>query len=189
MSISIGVPMIFRETRLRGAFVIDVERNADERGFFARTWCRRELAARNLEAEYVQGSVSVNSVRGTLRGLHFQCEPHSETKIVQCVRGAIYDVIVDLRSRSPTFRQWFGVELTAESRRLLYVPAGFAHGFQTLSDNTEVSYVISAFYVPAAARGIRYDDPALGIPWPMKATCISQKDLDLPALDQVPAQG
>lgn len=186
MPIFIGVAMIFRETCLRGAYVIDIERHTDERGFFARTWCRRELAAHELEAEYVQGSISLSSIRGTVRGLHFQREPHSETKIVQCVRGAIYDVIVDLRLGSPTFRQWFGVELVAESYRQLYVPAGFAHGFQTLEDDTEVSYVISAFYVPGAARGIRYDDPALAIPWPMKATSISQTDLNLPALHQLP---
>lgn len=178
--------MIFHETRLAGAYLIDIERLSDERGFFARTWCRREFAAQNLETDYVQASISVNPLRGTLRGLHFQSPPHSETKLVQCVRGAIYDVIVDLRPASPTFRQWLGVELTAASHRMLYIPAAFAHGFQTLEDNTEVSYLISTFHVPEAARGIRHDDPVLGIAWPMKISRISEKDRRLPTIDEVP---
>lgn len=177
--------MIFHDLGLAGAYQIEIERQADERGFFARTWCRREFRKQGLETEYVQASISVNPLRGTLRGLHFQCAPHWETKIVQCVRGAIYDVILDLRPRSPTFRRWLGVTLSAESHDMLYVPTGFAHGFQTLKNDTEVSYLISTFFVPAAARGIRYDDPALAIDWPFEVTRISEKDRGLPGIDDV----
>jgi dTDP-4-dehydrorhamnose 3,5-epimerase len=177
--------MLFRDLSLSGAHLIEIERHADARGYFARTWCRREFRKQNLETEYVQASVSVNPTRGTLRGLHFQCTPHWEVKVVQCIRGAIHDVIVDLRPRSPTFRQWLGVTLSAESRDMLYVPVGFAHGFQTLENDTEVSYLVSTFYVPAAARGIRYDDPALGIDWPLEVTRISDTDRGLPGIDDV----
>jgi dTDP-4-dehydrorhamnose 3,5-epimerase len=179
--------MIFRELSLSGAYLIEIERQTDARGFFARTWCQREFGEQNLETEYVQASISVNPASGTLRGLHFQCPPYGEVKIVQCVRGAIYDIIVDLRPRSTTFRKWLGVTLSAESHNMLYVPAGFAHGFQTLENDTEVSYLISTFYVPAAARGIRYDDPALGITWPGDVTRISEKDRALPGIDEVVA--
>jgi dTDP-4-dehydrorhamnose 3,5-epimerase len=177
--------MIFRELGLAGAYLIEIERHTDERGFFARTWCKREFANQNLETEYVQASISVNATRGTVRGLHYQCSPHWEVKVVQCIRGAIYDVIVDLRPGSETFRKCLGVTLSAASHDMLYIPAGFAHGFQTLEDDTEVSYLISAFYVAAAARGIRYDDPALGINWPMKVTRISEKDRGLPGIDDI----
>ena len=179
--------MIFRDLCLSGAYLIEIERQEDERGFFARTWCRREFRKQGLETEYVQASVSVNPIRGTLRGLHFQCSPYWEVKIVQCVRGTIYDVILDLRPRSPTFRKWLAVTLSAEARDILYVPTGFAHGFQTLEDDTEVSYLVSTFYVPAAARGIRYDDPALSIDWPIEVTRISEKDRGLPGIDDVTA--
>jgi dTDP-4-dehydrorhamnose 3,5-epimerase len=177
--------MIFRDLSLSGAYLIEIEPHADARGFFARTWCRREFGEQGLETEYVQASVSVNPSRGTLRGLHFQCSPHWEVKIVQCIRGAIYDVIVDLRPGSPTFRKWLGVTLNAESHDMLYVPIGFAHGFQTLENDTEVSYLVSTFYAPAAARGIRYDDPTLGINWPAEITRISEADLRLPTIDDV----
>jgi dTDP-4-dehydrorhamnose 3,5-epimerase len=176
--------MIFHEINLRGAFLIDIERHEDDRGVFARTWCRREFAAQNLETEFVQSNISVNPLRGTLRGLHFQRPPESETKIVQCIRGAIYDVIVDLRPESPTFRQWVDVTLTAGSYRMLYIPARFAHGFQTVENNTEVSYQMSSYFVPDAGRGIRFDDPDLAIHWPLSVTRISEKDRTLPGLER-----
>lgn len=177
--------MIFRRLRLSGAYRIEIERQTDARGFFARTWCRREFRMHNLETDYAQASLSANPLRGTLRGLHFQSSPHWEVKLVQCVRGAIYDVIVDLRPRSATFRRWIGLTLTAESHDMLYVPAGFAHGFQTLENDTDVSYLISTFHVPVAAKGIRYNDPALGITWPIEVTRISEKDCRLPGIDEV----
>lgn len=175
--------MIFGETRLAGAYLIDVEKRADERGFFARTWCQSEFAERGLETEFVQHSVSFNIVVGTLRGLHFQRPPHGETKLVRCLRGALYDVIVDLRPESPTFSQWAAFELTADSRSTLYVPAGFAHGFQTLEAETEVSYMISAAYDPDAGWGLRYDDPRLAIEWPLPPACLSERDRSWPHLD------
>lgn len=158
--------MRFTPTSIPGVIVIDIEPRADDRGFFARTWCARELAAQGLVASLAQCSVSHNVRAGTLRGLHFQAAPHEETKVVSCARGGIYDVVVDLRPASPTFKRWLGIELTAENRRLLYVPAGVAHGFQTLVDDTDVHYVISEFYAPDVARGVRWDDPAFGIQWP-----------------------
>lgn len=173
--------MIFTPSSLDGAWIIDIEKRTDARGFFARTWCRRELADRGLDTAIAQESVSYNAKRGTLRGLHFQRDPHAETKIVHCIRGAVLDVIVDLRPGSPSFRKWQGVELSAANRRALYVPKGFAHGFQTLSDDAEVAYRISAFHAPEAAAGHRYDDPAFGISWPLPVTVISERDLAWPA--------
>jgi dTDP-4-dehydrorhamnose 3,5-epimerase len=175
--------MIFLTTRLDGAWLIDIERKEDERGFFARTWCRKELAAQDLDAEIVQESVSYNRNRGTVRGLHFQRPPHEETKIVRCSRGAIFDMIVDLRPSSPTYLRWQGFELTAENRRALYIPKGFAHGFQSLTEDAEIAYQISAFYAPEAAGGYRYDDAAFGIAWPLPVTVISSRDLEWPAFD------
>lgn len=175
--------MIFRETPLPGAWVLEPERIADERGFFARTWCRRDFEARGLDAGVAQCSVSWNHRRGTLRGLHFQAEPHAEVKLVRVTRGAVWDVIVDLRPDSPTFKRHFAVILTAEAGHQLYIPKGMAHGFQTLEDATEVSYQISAFYAPEAARGYRWDDPAFAIPWPEPVTVISEKDRNLPLFD------
>jgi dTDP-4-dehydrorhamnose 3,5-epimerase len=174
--------MRFRETDLRGAYFIDLDKRVDERGFFARTWCRKEFAALGLATEFVQSNLSVNPQAGTLRGLHYQRAPHQEAKLIQCVRGAIYDVIVDLRPGSETFRQWLAVELEAESRRMLYVPEEFAHGFQTLRADSEVSYMNSSFYEPDAGAGIRYDDPALGIAWPLPVTRISERDKSWPDL-------
>jgi dTDP-4-dehydrorhamnose 3,5-epimerase len=168
--------MRFEATNLAGAWLIVPEPVSDERGFFARTFCVRELAEHGLETEFVQHSASVSLKRGTLRGMHFQREPHGEVKIVTCVKGAILDVIVDLRPASPTFRRWRGFELTDENRHRLYIPKGFAHGFQTLTDNVEVGYLISAFYEPSAASGVRHDDPAFGIEWPLPVTAISEKD-------------
>jgi dTDP-4-dehydrorhamnose 3,5-epimerase len=168
--------MRFEAANLAGAWLIVPEPVGDERGFFARTFCVRELAEHGLETEFVQHSASVSLKRGTLRGMHFQREPHGEVKIVTCVKGAILDVIVDLRPASPTFRRWQGFELTDENRHRLYIPKGFAHGFQTLTDNVEVGYLISAFYEPSAASGVRHDDPAFGIEWPLSVTVISEKD-------------
>ena len=169
--------MRFLDTSLPGSYVIELEPVHDGRGFFARTWCRDELAAHGLVAELAQCSISRNTRRGTLRGLHFQRPPHAETKIVRCSSGAIYDVIVDLRPDSETHGRWFGVELSAESGRALYVPAGFAHGFQTLTDGADVEYAISVPYAPAYLDGVGWDDPAFAIDWPAVANrIISDRD-------------
>lgn len=178
--------MIFRETPLPGAWVLTPERFEDERGFFARTYCRRDFEARGLDPEIAQCSVSWNHRRGTLRGLHFQTAPHEEVKLVRATRGAVWDVIVDLRPDSPTFRQHFAVVLKAEEGNQLYIPKGMAHGFQTLADETEVFYQISAFYAPEAARGYRWDDPAFAIPWPEPVTVMSEKDRNLPLFGGTP---
>lgn len=168
--------MIFTETRLKGAFIINLEPVEDNRGFFARTWCLREFEAHGLNAQWVQCNISFNKQKGTLRGMHYQAKHHEETKMVSCVRGAIYDVILDLRPDSPTFRQWVAVELTAENRLLLYIPEGLAHGFQTLADNSEVFYQMSEFYHPESARRVRWNDPSYGIEWPLPITVISPED-------------
>jgi len=168
--------MIFTETPLKGAYVIDPERLADERGFFARTWCRREFEAHGLNTALAQCSVSFNQKTGTLRGMHYQAAPHAEHKLVRCTAGIIYDVIVDLRPGSGTFRHWFAAELSADNRRMLYIPEGLAHGFLTLADNTEVFYQISEYYVPEGARGVRWNDPAFAISWPVQPRIVSQRD-------------
>jgi|SRR5215475_4826270 len=168
--------MQFVETRLSGAWLIELEPARDHRGFFARTFCTRELAQQGLETAFVQHSTSYSSTRGTLRGMHFQRAPHGEVKIVRCLKGAIWDVIIDLRANSPTYLQWQGFELTGENRRQLYIPVGFAHGLQTLQDDTEVGYLISAFHNPAAASGVRYDDPAFGMAWPLPVGPMSEAD-------------
>jgi dTDP-4-dehydrorhamnose 3,5-epimerase len=177
--------MIILPTRLVDARVIDLQPRPDERGFFARSWCRREFADHGIEVDIAQESVSYNRLAGTLRGLHFQKPPHEEAKIVRCTRGAIFDVIVDLRPRSPTYRQWEGFHLNAENRRALYVPKGFAHGFQTLVDDTELFYQISAFHVPGAAAGIRYNDPVFQIVWPLPVRSISERDSTAPDFKDV----
>jgi dTDP-4-dehydrorhamnose 3,5-epimerase len=176
--------MIFRETPLAGAWVLEPERFEDERGFFARTYCRREFETHGLDPSIAQCSVSFNHRRGTLRGLHFQSAPHQEIKLVRVTRGAIWDVIVDLRPGSSTFRQHFSIVLSAEARNELYIPKGMAHGFQTLEDETEVFYQISEFYAPESARGYRWDDPTFAIPWPEPVTVISEKDRNLPLLGE-----
>ena len=174
--------MIFHESKLKGAFVIDLDLKEDERGFFARAWSQAEFESRGLNARIVLANLSYNKRRGTLRGLHNQAPPYEEAKLVRCFRGAIYDVIVDLRPGSPTYLEWVGVTLTAENRRMLYVPEGFAHGFQTLEDDTEVFYQVTQLYTPSAERGIRWDDPALGIRWPeVESRVISAKDRSWPA--------
>lgn len=168
--------MKFIPLELPGACVIDVEPRRDARGLFARTWCRSELAAQGLSTAVEQCSLSFNPRTGTLRGMHYQAPPHEEVKIVRCTRGAIYDVIVDLRPASPAFRRWFGVELSADNRRMLYIPEGVAHGFLTLVPDTEVTYQMSQAYVAEAARGVRWDDPAFGIEWPAPVELISERD-------------
>lgn len=170
--------MRFVPTDLPGAWLLEQERHADLRGYFARTWCARELAEHGLETRLSQCSVSFNHRRGTLRGLHYQAPPRAEVKIVRCTRGALFDVAVDLRPDSPGFRRWVGVELTPENGRALYIPAGFGHGFLTLADATEVLYEISEEYSPAHARGVRYDDPLLGIAWPAPVEVIAPRDRD-----------
>jgi dTDP-4-dehydrorhamnose 3,5-epimerase len=174
--------MIFTEAPLRGAFIIDVTRMEDERGFFARSFCAEEFARRGLAAQVSQCSVSFNARKGTLRGLHFQAAPHDEEKLVRSTCGAVFDVIVDLRPESATHRQWFGTELTAANHRALYVPKGFAHGFISLADDTEVLYMISVPYAPEFAKGLRWNDPALNIRWPMIPTVISPRDAQYPLL-------
>jgi dTDP-4-dehydrorhamnose 3,5-epimerase len=178
--------VIFTETRLQGAFTIDPELIQDERGFCARIWDGEELARRRLVSSAIQSSIAYNKAAGTLRGLHFQHPPFAETKLVRCARGAIYDVIVDLRPDSPTFLEWLAVELTAENRRTLYVPEQFAHGYQTLSDDTEVWYQMSAPYAPDAARGLRWDDPRLAIEWPtVEHRVLSERDGGWPDVAEV----
>lgn len=172
--------MIFKETKLKGAYVIDIEKLNDERGFFARAWCQKEFIDNGLESNLAQVNVSYNKVKGTLRGMHYQIAPYQEVKIVRCTKGAIYDVIIDLRAESPTFKKWIGVELTSDNYRLLYVPEDFGHGFQTLVDNTEITYQVSQFYSPGAERGIRWNDPVLEIDWPLKPSMISDKDKNWP---------
>jgi len=177
--------MIFVETKLKGAFIIELERAADERGFFARTFCRKEFEDHGMNPNLVQCNISFNKKKGTLRGMHYQVKPHEETKIVRCTIGAIYDVLIDLRPDSPTYCEWAAVELTAENRRMLYIPEGLAHGFQTLEDNTEVFYQMSEFYYPASACGLRWDDPAFGIEWPLSIPIMSDKDRSYRYLDEV----
>jgi len=175
--------MKFLPTGLNGAMVIEPEPLRDERGHFARTFCREEFRAHGIELTVVQCSVSFNVRRGTLRGLHYQAPPKAEAKLVRCTAGEAFDVIVDLRRGSPTFGRWFATELTAAGGRMIYVPEGFAHGFQTLRDDTELFYMMSESYSPPHARGVRWDDPQLGIRWPMAPTVMSARDRELPALD------
>lgn len=172
--------MIFTETALSGAFVIAPERREDERGFFARIWCADELAANGLSSHLLQSSISFNNVRGTLRGMHWQAEPHGETKIVRCSRGAIFDVIVDLRPESPTYLRSVGLELSDENRLMLYIPRQFAHGFLTLTDSSELVYQMDAVYHPDSQRGARWNDPAFGIAWPFEPNVISERDKSFP---------
>ena len=172
--------MRFTETALPGAYIVEPERHEDARGFFARTWCQREAVVYGLNPRLVQCSISFNLRKGTLRGLHYQAAPDEEAKLIRCTMGSIYDVIVDLRRDSPTFRGHFGVVLSAKNHRMLYVPEGFAHGFQTLKDRTEVFYQMSEFYAPHSARGVRWDDPAFGIAWPPGDRIINDRDRTYP---------
>ena len=168
--------MRFIQSKLPDAWLIEPEPISDERGYFMRSFCARAFAERGLETRFVQHSQSYSARKGTLRGMHFQTAPHTEVKVVSCLAGAIYDVIIDLRPGSSTYRKWQAFELTAENQRQLYIPAGFAHGFQTLTEGAGVSYLISNFYEPSASTGVSYDDPALGIRWPLPVAAISDRD-------------
>ena len=179
--------MKFIKTKLKGAFLMDLEFLTDERGFFARTCCRKEFEQHGLNSDWVQCNISYNKRKGTLRGMHYQVDPYAETKLVRCTMGAIYDVIVDLRPDSKTYRQWIAAELSAENRKMIYIPQGFAHGFQTLVDNSEVFYQMSAFYAPECARAVRWNDPQFEIRWPETERTISQKDKMIE--DFEPAEG
>jgi len=172
--------MIFKETKLKDAFIIDLEKHQDDRGFFARAYCEKEFQNHGIESAVVQANVSYNKYKHTLRGMHFQTEPYGEAKLVRCTRGAIYDVIIDVRKNSPTYKEWIGVELTEDNYRMLYVPEGFAHGFITLQDGTVITYQVSEFYTPGAEKGIRWNDPAFGINWPAEPAIISEKDENWP---------
>jgi dTDP-4-dehydrorhamnose 3,5-epimerase len=172
--------MKFVETGLYGAVIVEIEKLKDERGFFSRTWCKKEFEKHGLESSVVQANTSFNYKKGTLRGMHFQAEPHGETKLVRCTQGAIYDVIIDLRRDSQTYLKWFGIELSVENFRMLFVPKVFAHGFQTLEDNSVISYQVGQFYTPGAERGVRFDDPTFEIKWPLVVSAISEKDKNWP---------
>src|SRR5215472_18185543 len=169
--------MIFTETPLAGAYVIGLEKRGDDRGFFARTFCENEFRSHGLVTRFVQANDSLSASKGTLRGMHYQLPPAAEVKLVRCIRGALHDVILDLRPNSPSFGRSFGVELNAENRQMLYVPKGFAHGFITLEDNTEAFYFVDEFYSPEHERGVRYNDPKFALHWPMAPTVISEKDM------------
>ncbi len=172
--------MKFSETHLPGVFIIDIEPIHDERGMFARCWCKKTMQQQGLLTELSQCSISFNLAKGTLRGLHYQIAPHAETKIVRCTHGSIFDVVVDLRTESPTFKKWFGILLSAENHQMLYIPEGLAHGLITLEPNTEIFYQISVPYIPESARGLRWNDPAFSIEWPMEPLVISSKDAAYP---------
>jgi dTDP-4-dehydrorhamnose 3,5-epimerase len=172
--------MKFTETKLKGAFIVEIEKLTDDRGFFARSWCRKEFEAYGLTSRVVQTNVSFNHKKGTLRGMHYQIAPYQESKLIRCTRGAIYDVIIDLRPDSPTYKQWIGVELTADNYTLFFVPEDFAHGFMTLVDDTEITYQVSPFYTPGSEKGIRFNDPTLNIQWPLEVFVISEKDRTWP---------
>ncbi len=172
--------MNIAETKLVGTYIIDIERRVDHRGFFARTWCERELQAHGLSARIAQINVGFSVNKGTLRGLHYQLPPYGEVKIVRCTMGAIYDVVVDLRPDSASYKQWVGIELTAENRRMLYIPEGCAHGYQTLTDDAEICYQTSHFFSAEHARGVRYNDPAFGIKWPLEVAAMSSGDKGWP---------
>jgi dTDP-4-dehydrorhamnose 3,5-epimerase len=172
--------VILTPTPLEGAYIVDPERNEDFRGFFARTWCCEEAEAKGLNGRVVQCSISFNIHKGTLRGMHYQAAPYEEAKLVRCTMGAVFDVILDLRRKSPAFKKHFHAVLSPENRRMLYVPEGFAHGFQTLLDNTEVSYQMSRVYMPEYSRGVRWNDPAFGIPWPEDTRIIVERDQNYP---------
>lgn len=172
--------MIFKETDLSGACIVEIEKLNDNRGFFARGWCQREFSEQGLNPNLVQSNISYNISRGTLRGMHYQTTPHEETKLIRCTKGAIFDVIIDLRPESSTYMDWFGIELNESNYKMLFVPEQFAHGFITLEDETEIMYHVSEFYAPGFEDGIRYDDPAFNIEWPIEVEVISEKDKNWP---------
>ena len=176
--------MKFLETPLKGAFIVEIEPIEDSRGLFARSWCKREFETHNLNPELVQCNISFNIKKGILRGMHYQIKPFEEAKLVRCTRGAIFDVIIDLRADSPTFKDWVAIELTDKNRKMLYIPERFAHGFQTLKDNTEVFYQMSEYYSPEHSRGIRWNDPSFSIQWPEDKRIISKRDQQYPDFSQ-----
>ena len=177
--------MKFTETFLKGAFIIEIERIGDERGFFGRQWCQNELSKMGLNSNIAQVNTSLNKEKGTLRGLHYQKSPHQETKLIRCIRGKIFDVIVDLRPDSPTFKKWIGLELTDNNYKMLYAPENFAHGFVTLEDNSEILYLVSEFYHPESEAGLRWNDSQFSIHWPTEVRIISEKDKNRPDFDEV----
>jgi dTDP-4-dehydrorhamnose 3,5-epimerase len=181
----VRISVIFQETKLSGAFIIDLDRRKDERGFFARTFCQHEFGEHGLKPLIAQANVASNLRRGTLRGMHFQYPPAAETKLVRCTRGAVLDIIVDLRPESPTYLQHIAVELNEDNMRALYVPERFAHGYQTLCDNTDTSYQVGEFYTPSAEGGLMYNDPDLGLEWPLPVSVISQKDQNFLPLREI----
>jgi dTDP-4-dehydrorhamnose 3,5-epimerase len=176
--------MKFNETKLKGAFVVEIEKLADDRGFFARSWCQKEFEAQGLTSGVLQANVSYNRKKGTLRGMHYQIAPYQECKLIRCTRGAIYDVIIDLRTDSETFKHWTALELTADNYTMFYVPEDFAHGFITLVDNTEITYQVSQFYTPGCEKGIRFNDPTFNIEWPLDVSVISDKDRNWPDFEK-----
>ncbi len=178
--------MIFSETTLKGAILIEPEKLEDERGFFARTWCASEMTEKGLNARLAQCNISFNRKKGTLRGMHFQVAPHGEAKLVRCTKGSIYDVIIDLRPKSVTFKKWYAVELSANNYKMLYIPENFAHGFLTLEDNSEVHYQMSEFYYPDCARGIRWNDASFSVKWPDDIRVISERDRSYPDFSKLP---
>lgn len=176
--------MIFHPTPLKDAYVLELEKRGDDRGFFARVYCEKEFTEHGLPSEFVQVNNSLSAEQGTLRGMHYQLAPHAETKLVRCIRGSLWDCIVDLRPDSPTFKQWFGEELSAENRKMMVVPKGFAHGFITTSPDAEAFYFVDAFYAPESERGLRWNDPAIGIEWPVEPKVLSDKDQNWPDFNQ-----
>ncbi len=176
--------MIFKKTDLKDAYLIELEKLGDERGFFARSYCKKEFQEQGIDHAIVQSNISYNKFRHTLRGMHYQAEPHGEAKLIRCSKGGIYDVIIDVCPDSPTFKRWISIELNEENGRMLYVPKGFAHGFLTLENDTEVIYEVSEYYTPGAEEGIMYDDPVFDIPWPAEAEVISEKDQQWPAFEE-----
>ena len=175
--------MIFKETKLKGAYIVEPERIEDRRGFFARTWCEQECKKQGINTKVVQCNVSFNKNKGTLRGMHYQAAPYGEVKLIRCTAGSIYDVIIDLRPDSETFKQWVSIELNSESLNMLYIPENFAHGFLTLEDCTEVFYQMSEFYYPDYTKGIRWNDPSFSIQWPIEVEIISDRDRNYPCFD------
>lgn len=180
--------MIFHRTALPGAFQIETEKHGDERGFNARAWCANEFGELGIASTFVQANIAFSTRHGTMRGLHYQEPPFAEAKLLRCVRGAVFDVIADVRDDSPTYGQWLGTYLEAKDYRMVYVPEGCAHGTLSLEDETEVLYQVTQFYAPAAERGVRYDDPALAIDWPLPVAMVSQKDMSWPDLSPIPAR-
>ena len=176
--------MIFSETKLSGAYIIDIEKNEDQRGFFARIWDKNEFSEMGLDSEFVQSSISINKKKGTIRGMHYQTKPYEESKIVRCTKGRIFDVIIDLRPDSKTCKEWFSIELGEDNYKMLYIPKGFAHGFQTLEDHTEVLYIMTEKFMEDYSRGLLWNDPVFSITWPINNSIISKKDLSYEMIEE-----